>query len=268
MDEKTPYLKLPLPAQEHLLEGDLKRLRQAFQLLDASALNQNSELIQESIARAEAITEFSESISADITEQLSGITNTLEGVIFPCVVVSYSGPFHTDKVSPIHKTTGKILANWKLCNGENDTPDLRGKFIRGGDTTNIGELGGEETHIHGVTGSISSVAAGGTVANTTPGNVGVTTLGWNEMPYHIHQGYWYASGNELTGFVVNATANRPIQSTYTQAAGSSWGHTHTSPAHTHAFTGIAHTHTLSNAKTDTQSNLPPYYTLCYIMKVA
>lgn len=42
-----------------------------------------------------------------------------------------------------------IPAGWVLCDGNNDTPDLRNKFVIGaGDTYDPGETGGSATHIH------------------------------------------------------------------------------------------------------------------------
>ena len=40
-----------------------------------------------------------------------------------------------------------IPTGWVLCDGDNNTPDLKGKFVLGKkDNTNIGDKGGEETH--------------------------------------------------------------------------------------------------------------------------
>lgn len=41
-----------------------------------------------------------------------------------------------------------IPVGWALCNGENGTPDLRGKFVLGAsDSYSVGATGGEATHI-------------------------------------------------------------------------------------------------------------------------
>lgn len=50
---------------------------------------------------------------------------------------------------------------WLLCNGEDGTPDLRDRFVRGTvDPGTIGELAGSATHKHG--GSVGKPAKGGT----------------------------------------------------------------------------------------------------------
>ena len=53
-----------------------------------------------------------------------------------------------------------IPSGWVLCNGQNNTPDLRGRFILGvSDSHTVNSTGGEETH----------------------------TLSVNEMPSHNHE---------------------------------------------------------------------------------
>jgi len=42
-----------------------------------------------------------------------------------------------------------IPAGWQLCDGTNDTPDLRNKFVLGaGDTYAVNEVGGDWDHTH------------------------------------------------------------------------------------------------------------------------
>ena len=46
-----------------------------------------------------------------------------------------------------------IPSGWFLCDGENDTPDLRDKFILGAGPGNpIGDLGGSSQHNHDIEG--------------------------------------------------------------------------------------------------------------------
>jgi len=96
-----------------------------------------------------------------------------------------------------------IPAGWLLCDGNNDTPDLRGKFIVGaGDTYNPGASGGTASHIHTAT-----------------------------APPHSHSltsGAVIGSGSGFYPTVYGGSV--PIT-------------------------------------VDSSSNLPPYYALCYIMKV-
>lgn len=59
-------------------------------------------------------------------------------------VVAFSGTFEDGY--PIDKNTGLADKKWHLCDGTNGTPDLRNRFIYGGDGTNSGATGGETSH--------------------------------------------------------------------------------------------------------------------------
>lgn len=62
----------------------------------------------------------------------------------PGTVTAFSGTFNNG--CPIDKNTGLVDKEWHLCDGTNGTPDLRSRFIYGGDGTSNGATGGEETH--------------------------------------------------------------------------------------------------------------------------
>jgi len=92
-----------------------------------------------------------------------------------------------------YKSTGEIPAGWIICDGNDGTPDLRGRYVVGisGDTdrvptgnathshTNSSVVGGG-SHVHDVTGSI-----GGTVSKVDVSNVGSGTSGISETHSHI-----------------------------------------------------------------------------------
>ena len=64
--------------------------------------------------------------------------------ILPGTVTAFSGTFKDGY--PIDKNTGLVDKEWHLCDGTNGTPDLRNRFIYGGDGTNGGKTGGEASH--------------------------------------------------------------------------------------------------------------------------
>lgn len=106
-----------------------------------------------------------------------------------------------------------IPSGWAICDGENGTPDLRGRFVLGG---------------------------GGTYA---PGNTGgseTVTLTSDQIPKHYHkipvtEGEYAESGVSVLSSGMASIGT----SAYTSMIGG----------------GKAH------------SNMPPYYALCYIMKL-
>jgi len=92
-----------------------------------------------------------------------------------------------------YKSTGEIPAGWIICDGNDGTPDLRGRYVVGisGDTdrvptgnathshTNSSVVGGG-SHVHDVTGSI-----GGTVSKVDVSNVGSGPSGISKTHSHI-----------------------------------------------------------------------------------
>ena len=139
-----------------------------------------------------------------------------------------------------------IPTGWVLCDGENNTPDLRNRFVIGaGSTYAVGATGGSAS---GVTGP----ADGETGAAS--GNTGATTLTTDQIPSHTHD---YDSGYTTSG---GSSLNHSSKKSSTYAVGATGG------GQSHAHTLNAHTHTL-NSHTHTVDALPPYYALCYIMKI-
>lgn len=64
--------------------------------------------------------------------------------VLPGTVTAFSGTFKDGH--PVNKNTGLVDKEWHLCDGTNGTPDLRNRFIYGGDGKNNGATGGEATH--------------------------------------------------------------------------------------------------------------------------
>lgn len=108
-----------------------------------------------------------------------------------------------------------IPDGWALCDGENGTPDLRGRFV----------LGASETHEIGETGGSEEV-----------------TLTVGQMPYHTHS--------------LTQNVNTGATTIKTLAKGTDvFGFGYSQPSLTNAGSSSPH------------PNMPPYYTLAYIMKL-
>jgi microcystin-dependent protein len=140
-----------------------------------------------------------------------------------------------------------IPSGWALCDGSGGTPDLRDKFL----------VGAGNTYAPGATGGAASVTSGaGSAHSHTQGNTGSTTLTEAQMPSHAHSVALQASGsNNANNTMMNTktAVSGGITSGYT---GSSGSHAHSNPT---TATESAHTHAVSV--------LPPYYALCFIMKL-
>ena len=154
-----------------------------------------------------------------------------------------------------------IPSGWVLCDGQNNTPDLRNRFVVGaGSNYAVDATGGSadatlvshshtvNSHTHG-DGSL-------TAANTSlTGNI----LGISE---EFGQGGGSASG------VFSKVGHNSGRTAYGSNNGSTGG-VNFNASHTHdvtGSTGSASPGTNSQGSSATDANLPPYYALCYIMK--
>ena len=177
-------------------------------------------------------------------------------------------------------SAANILPGWALCDGTNGTPDLRDKFIiAAGGTYSPGATGGSATHTHTVdiavftSGSAgdhyhsidppaTTTSSAGSHSHVTAFAADDTTLYWNRVAASYTANYSKpVSGTRVTG-------------TYSMGYGIS---TTSDGAHTHSVdiaafnssTAGAHTHSIDPPSTTSSSasNLPPYYALCFIMKL-
>lgn len=139
-----------------------------------------------------------------------------------------------------------IPTGWTLCNGQNGAPDLRDRFVVGaGASYTVDETGGAA----GVALSVAQLPAHGH---------GAGTLSAQEAGDHTHE---YEDEYTLsqvrvfdTGSGTQVCENPETDTKTTQSAG----------AHTHTVSGTTGA-TGSGAE---HENRPPYYALCYIMKLA
>ena len=112
-----------------------------------------------------------------------------------------------------------IPDGWVLCDGNNNTPDLRDRFIIGaGNKYSVGNTGGEEEH----------------------------TLTTDELPEHNHT----LSGDSIINSTTNGTVSLGVSGIFITT-------NKFETLNTTDITGSGSAH----------NNMPPYYALCYIMKL-
>ena len=164
-----------------------------------------------------------------VTETIQARKIVADGAVFTGMILMWSG------------AANQIPIGWVLCNGQNGTPDLRDKFIVGAGSSKypVGNTGGAETvtltvgqmpkHNH----ATSSIASAGA---------------------HTHE-YWFDDEGGGTG----------PNGIYPQGDGGI-----TTDKKQSTLTAGAHSHSLSiieNGNNEAHENRPPYYALCFIMKV-
>src|SRR5690606_4649652 len=188
---------------------------------------------------------------AAVAQSLQTIQNTLQTltaftVSMKGVIVMWSG------------SADNIPEGWALCDGTNGTPDLRDRFI---------------------------VGAGGEYAVGATGGAKEVTLTTAQMPKHSHTGSTNSAGAHThTGTTNTAGAHRHTYTRYGYMslgsgntinfwAGSSTQNTSEAGAHSHTLninSAGDHTHTVTTNEAgggQPHENRPPYYALCYIMRV-
>lgn len=138
-----------------------------------------------------------------------------------------------------------IPTGWALCNGQNGAPDLRDRFVVGaGASYSVDETGGAA----GVALSVAQLPAHGH---------GAGTLSAQEAGAHTHE---YEDAYPSNTWNAPSGGNHSFYDAYrvnTKTTTSAGAHTHTVSGTTGA-TGSGAEH----------ENRPPYYALCYIMKLA
>ena len=154
--------------------------------------------------------------------------------VLPGTVTAFSGTFKDGY--PVNKNTGLVDKEWHLCDGTNGTPDLRQRFILGGDGTDSGTTGGEAS----------------------------VTLTQQNIPEHSH-----------TASVSSAGKHTHTATTYTQGGEDHFNNfscsytKHPQGTATVNASG-SHTHTITIGNTgggQPHNNMPPYYVLAWIMKL-
>lgn len=191
----------------------------------------------------------------DVKGTINGI-----GLVPPGGIVMFSGAINKSFDANGTGIRGTPYEGWQFCNGKNDSPDLRDRFIVGaGSSYQVNAIGGQDT----------------------------VTLGVAEMPSHTHSAR--AQGGE----------HRHVIPTDTGGGGEGWGQermlqagVYTSPtkwanANTYAYTfggNVAqwkknsapkggkgeHNHNVTitaSGRGGGHENRPPFFALAYIMKL-
>lgn len=84
-----------------------------------------------------------------------------------------------------YSSIGSIPPGWSLCDGTNETPDLRDSFIQGaGFSVSPGDTGGAATHKHTISEDQDFLTDGVDIADSYPASPGFAT----EQEPHDHTG--------------------------------------------------------------------------------
>jgi len=174
-------------------------------------------------------------------------------------------------------TVAQIPSGWQLCNGSGETsngikvPDLRNRFVIGaGSTYNPGNTGGATSattsssgnHSHSIT-----VNSGGSHSHTV--TVNSTTLSENQIASHRHKLDIRGDdrGNAVAIGKGQRNQNMVVPDSDNHTAGGSGSHTHSASSNSTGSHGHTASSNTTGNHTHTVNTLPPYYALCYIIKL-
>jgi len=223
--------------------------------IQLAELDANFDIIQVTVnQQAESITKT----QTDISNLVTTIAN-FSAIPIGCIVM-WGG------------SVGSIPSGWRLCDGTNNTPDLRDRFVIGARSDSTGPattfVTGADTKSGGFKDSVV-VNHGHTATSsaTSSGSLSSDTDAWSATFYANDSGLYAAAGNasnagyngntfEDNGFTNQNNENRGV------TISRSHSHTHTPTITTNVTTTVTAT-----GETGTNRNLPPYYALAYIMKI-
>ena len=207
-----------------------------------------------------------ENIRVDTDLTYNPVTNTLTATNFAGSGANLTGieAFVTGMILLWYGNTGNIPSGFVLCDGNNNTPDLRDRFVIGaGSAYSPGNTGGSSS----VTLSTSQLPS-----HTHSLSASGTTGGGGS---HRHYGFANATGGQqrtgsnlsANNFAAKGTGAGNIYETYnitTAGNDASAGKTSEASSHTHSFSLSGNTGSAGSGSSI--ENRPPYYALCYIMK--
>lgn len=150
-------------------------------------------------------------------------------------------------------TLATIPSGWALCDGTNETPDLRDKFIYGwSEGVDPGGTGGTSSHLH----TQGNTGSGGSHSHSQ-GSTGWVGDHSHSLPDWTTNAQWMQGWN--TSWNPHADGHRHQLGGSTGGTG---GHSHSNP---NTNSGGSHSHT--NPNTNSSDHIPPYYKLAFIMKL-
>lgn len=184
--------------------------------------------------------------------------DVLNHILLHSVPIGGMMPFHGDIVD--------VPTNYWPCDGTHGTPDLRDRFVLAAGPVNlVDSFGGVTTHSHSAT-----IDAGGAHSHT--GTTGGTALTTAQLPAHTHTNGVVDKNDNLFNHggvaaaptmanSIDGNSSDGVREGVTSSVGTGATHNHTVAIDS----GGAHTHT---ATTSNATNLPPFYTKLYIMRIS
>jgi hypothetical protein len=207
-----------------------------------------------------------ETFSRDADALLGGLPQFVDetNALAAAVEATFPAALPTGMIVMWSGSIATIPAGWLLCNGQNGTPDLRGRFVLGaGGDFGVGAQGGSADAV------VVSHSHEGTTSGQSANHehfVNVTSAGAGGHAHGPAQGAGFLNtGASGFGLGTNSDGLGVFESGTTGAVGD----------HAHSVSGWSsgvsadHAHlvyTSATGQSGQGANMPPYYAIAYIMK--
>ena len=171
-------------------------------------------------------------------------------------IIMWSGSLNNDGTVPNY-------SNWRICDGTNNTPDLRGRFIMGSTNENQVDVAGEGqvNYETGQTGGQQHVTL--TTAEMPTHNHTMQQAGSHSHEMVFYNGNdlnWTESGNPQTDDNQNIQLGTDDAVNYQGVIEKGTESTLNAGDHTHTIN--------QSGQNGSHENIPPYYVLAYIMRIS
>lgn len=168
-----------------------------------------------------------------------------------------SGSFSAGMIIMWSGAIGSIPSGWKLCNGLDGTPNLKGKFV-------VGYSASTGTYSMGATGGAASIPL-------TPNQLASHSHNAANNGDHSHtyaDSYYIENVGSTGGAKVPGTLLETLPGNYTGSQSTDTDNNRILYRNRSTQNAGTHSHTISSTGAgEAHENRPPYYTLAYIIKV-
>jgi len=181
--------------------------------------------------------------AGDVSQTLGGLTVNGTLTVTNSVKVNAPGAIEGYGTIPIggiimwHGTPADIPQGWAVCDGQSGTPDLRSRFVLG---------------------------AGDKYAPAATGGVDKVTLTTNQIPAHVHgfqDGYYIEKESDGHTYTNSVGGGGVYDTTKTNLRGSG------DSDDDNRYIFWRQMNTASVGASQAHENMPPFYALCFIMRV-
>ena len=282
--EDNSWLRINQETAKNIYTPRLIRADGGFQVDGTTVINGSGQVIA---AQVQTLNQNTTGTSGGFT---AGNASNLNTGTIPDARLTSSSLFVTGMIIMWNSTVASIPSGWVLCDGNNNTPDLRNRFIVGagtGGSYSPGNTGGAasvtlsvaqmpshshstNSHAHSFSGNTAYFDINHThgFSGSNTHNHSFTGVGGNDHNDSQRNAVVMRNDNTSVHNKFTSSGNTGVQNATITISGNTGG-TSANSNHRHSFSGTTGgeaPNTNNDGGGQSHENRPPYYALCYIMK--